>query len=194
MLAAAFLLGAEALATPRHARACSFEPRTLPYIVREADFILIATVERVVGEESYSDWVHLPLEGARLTPNAYLKGTPSWEAFEITPHPEACINAQLAAGDRILLLQYAGYRSVWPSIVSVFHLHDGLASSPMSEYPVDEDEFLARVQALTGQYTARPGFDWARLIAPALVLLILTAPVGFALVRTGRHRNRDKGA
>jgi len=137
-------------------------------------------------------------EGARVRPEAFLKGPARAQDLVLLPPQETpnCPPAELATGSRVLLLLLATDKGIaWPAPSQVFLLEDGMARhmAPADEDPLEdrsEDQLVSLIRGQTEQYAVPAesrsegaGIDWWSTIVPVGVASLGLLAVGFYLMR-----------
>lgn len=183
-LTAALIPGAAVFAQTPSAAASCLEIRldALAAAVPQFELIVIGTVHEENGGG-----------GARLEPEAYLKGAASKPDINFV-HPgnqaaSSCELARLEEGARILVfLKSSNGQVEWPGATQVFWLKDGRAAGSAGN--LTELELVSKVRAVTGQYAVPAasesegaGIDWGKTVLPLSLALGVVFIIGLFLMR-----------
>lgn len=124
-----------------------------------------------------------------LKPQVFLKGPVSSEELHMSKENNLCPQAELKAGDRILVYIFVAARPLWPFINQVYLLTDGHAIRA-GEPQRTEAEVVDVIRAVTGQYAVPAasssegaGIDWGHTVIPLGAALAVIFVIGLVLMR-----------
>lgn len=140
-------------------------------------------------------------DGARITPEAFLKGPASASDIVISGgHAVGCASVELQAGERVLLSLRADSDGVvgWPLIDSEpsYLLENGRAvsldprSGQTAENAPTEAEVVDHIRSITGQYAVPAAsdsegasLDWLKVVLPTTLVVLAVFGIGLYLMK-----------